>query len=254
MLLHSKILGNSNKHILILHGFLGSGDNWISIARKLTENNFSVHLIDQRNHGRSFHSDEFNYELMCNDLLNYISYYKIKNMILIGHSMGGKTAMKFSLKYPKLILKLIVVDTSPKYYPIHHQYIIDALKKIDFNFLNSRKKIKSELEKCIKQEGLISFIMKNIYWKEEGVLDFRFNLKSLSDNIDKIGEELKSDKKFYKEVFFFKGEKSHYILDSDNELIFNYYPNSSIISISNAGHWLHADRPDEFVSKLLALI
>lgn len=96
--------------------------------------------------------------------------------------------------------------------------------------------------------------MKNIYWKEEGVLDFRFNLKSLSDNIDKIGEELKSDKKFYKEVFFFKGEKSDYILDSDNELIFNYYPNSSIISISNAGHWLHADRPDEFVSKLLALI
>ena len=89
MLLHSKILGNSSKHILILHGFLGSGDNWISIAKKLSLNGFSVHLIDQRNHGRSFHSENFNYELMCGDLLNYINYHRITNLILLGHSMGG---------------------------------------------------------------------------------------------------------------------------------------------------------------------
>ena len=123
MLLHSKILGNSSKHILILHGFLGSGDNWISIAKKLSLNGFSVHLIDQRNHGRSFHSENFNYELMCGDLLNYINYHRITNLILLGHSMGGKTVMKFSLDNPKLILKLIVIDTSPRYYPIQHQYL-----------------------------------------------------------------------------------------------------------------------------------
>lgn len=254
MLLHSKILGNSNKQILILHGFLGSGDNWISIARKLTTNGFSVHLIDQRNHGRSFHSDKFNYELMCDDLLDYINYHKIKNPILLGHSMGGKTVMKFTLKYPKLISKLFVIDTSPKYYSTDHQYIIDTLKKIDFKILDNRKKIRLELEKWIEQSGIRSFIMKNIYWNEEGTLDFRFNLISLSNNIDKIGEEIKSDNKFYGDVFFFKGENSDYILQSDNDLIFNFYPNSRLITISNAGHWLHADNPNDFLSKLLTLI
>mgnify|MGYP001172982721 FL=1 len=254
MLLHSKILGNSSKHILILHGFLGSGDNWISIAKKLSLNGFSVHLIDQRNHGRSFHSENFNYELMCGDLLNYINYHRITNLILLGHSMGGKTVMKFSLDNPKLILKLIVIDTSPRYYPIQHQYILDAIKKIDFKVLDSRKKIELELKKSIKKESIRSFILKNIYWRDEGILDFRFNLTSLSANIDVIGEEINSDKIFLGETFFFKGENSDYIIDSDNNSILSLYPNSKIISISKAGHWLHADNPDEFFEILLNIL
>ena len=254
MLLHSKILGNSANHILILHGFLGSGDNWMSVAKKLSQQDFCIHLIDQRNHGRSFHSDEFNYELMCGDLYNYINYYKIKKPILIGHSMGGKTVMKFSLNFPEHVSKLFVIDTSPKFYPAHHSYIIDAIKKIDFNILDNRKKIKSELEKWITDKGVLQFIMKNIYWKEEGLLDFRFNLKSLSNNINIIGEEIKSLNKFNELTYFFRGEKSNYILDSDNHIILKYFPNSKVISIPNAGHWLHADNPTTFISKLLGLI
>ena len=125
MLLHSKILGDSENHILILHGFLGSGDNWITIARKLNFEGFTVHLIDQRNHGRSYHSENFDYKLMSNDLLKYINHHKIKDPILIGDSMGGMTVMKFSLEFPKLVRKLFVLDISPKEYPIHHQSIIE---------------------------------------------------------------------------------------------------------------------------------
>ena len=139
MLLHSKILGDSENHILILHGFLGSGDNWITIGRKLNFKGFTVHLIDQRNHGRSYHSESFDYQLMSNDLLKYIKHHNIEDPILIGHSMGGKTVMKFSLEFPKLVRKLIVLDISPKEYPIHHQSIIDSLESLDFNSLKCWK-------------------------------------------------------------------------------------------------------------------
>ena len=164
MLLHSKILGDSENHILILHGFLGSGDNWITIARKLNFEGFTVHLIDQRNHGRSFHSENFDYQLMSNDLLKYIKHHNIEDPILIGHSMGGKTAMKFSLEFPKLVRKLFVLDISPKEYPIHHQSIIDSLESLDFNSLSTRKEIDNKLKKSIEQPELRNFLMKNIFF------------------------------------------------------------------------------------------
>ena len=120
MLLHSKILGDSATEVLILHGFLGSGDNWLSVARELCKKNIKVHLIDQSNHGRSFHAKSFNYDDMCNDLLYYIKHYKIIKPVLLGHSMGGKTAMLFSLKYPELISKVFIMDISPKYLSLIH--------------------------------------------------------------------------------------------------------------------------------------
>ena len=254
MLLHSKIIGDSDNHVLILHGFLGSGDNWISIARKLNIEGFTVHLIDQRNHGRSFHSDNFDYEFMSNDLLEYINHHNIKNPILIGHSMGGKTVMKFSLKFPKLVHKLFVLDISPKEYPVHHQQIIDSLIDIDFSKLDTRKKIDAELRKSIEQQGLRNFLMKNVYRKDNKVLDFRFNLKSLSENIDKIGEKVDSAEKFTGEVYFFKGSRSEYIMDSDKDLIQKLFPKAKFTKIKNAGHWLHADNPNDFLSELLSLI
>ena len=138
MILYSKILGDSKKHILILHGFLGSGDNWKSVGRKLNPLGYTIHLIDQRNHGRSFHSEKFDYDIMCEDLFNYIKYHNINNAILIGHSMGGKTAMNFSLNHPKLVSKLIVLDTSTREYPVLHQNIIDSLKEIDLSIFTNR--------------------------------------------------------------------------------------------------------------------
>ena len=127
MILHSKVLGSSKNKIIILHGFLGSLDNWITFSKKISENNFEVHLIDQRNHGKSFHSIEFNYELMVNDLHEYISKFNINSVSIIGHSMGGKTAMLFSLIYPDLVDKLIVVDILPVNYNKSYDLIFDSL-------------------------------------------------------------------------------------------------------------------------------
>jgi len=254
MLLHSKIIGDSNKHILILHGFLGSGDNWISVSRKLNDIGFTIHLIDQRNHGRSFHSEKFDYELMCEDLFNYIEYYNVINPILIGHSMGGKTAMRFSLKYPELIHKLIVLDTSPREYPVLHQAIIDSLKEIDLSIYNTRNSVDDKLKESIKQKDLRNFLMKNIYRTNDGKLSFRFNLRSLSKNIGNIGKKIESDNQFNADVIFIKGENSEYINESDKESINILFPNSKFYIIPNAGHWLHVDNPNDFLSVLLSTI
>ena len=254
MLLHSKIIGDSNKHILILHGFLGSGDNWISVSRKLNDIGFTIHLIDQRNHGRSFHSEKFDYELMCEDLFNYIEYYNVINPILIGHSMGGKTAMRFSLKYPELIYKLIVLDTSPREYPVLHQAIIDSLKEIDLSIYNTRNSVDDKLKESIKQKDLRNFLMKNIYRTNDGKLSFRFNLRSLSKNIGNIGKKIESDNQFNADVIFIKGENSEYINESDKESINILFPNSKFYIIPNAGHWLHVDNPNDFLSVLLSTI
>ena len=254
MLLHSKIIGDSNKHILILHGFLGSGDNWISVSRKLNDIGFTIHLIDQRNHGRSFHSEKFDYELMCEDLFNYIEYYNVTNPILIGHSMGGKTAMRFSLKYPELIQKLIVLDTSPREYPVLHQAIIDSLKEIDLSIYNTRNSVDDKLKESIKQKDLRNFLMKNIYRTNDGKLSFRFNLRSLSKNIGNIGKKIESDNQFNADVIFIKGENSEYINESDKESINILFPNSKFYIIPNAGHWLHVDNPNDFLSVLLSTI
>ena len=254
MILHSKILGDSNKHILILHGFLGSGDNWISIARKLNPVGYTIHLIDQRNHGRSFHSEKFDYHLMCEDLFNYIKHHNIDNSILIGHSMGGKTAMNFSLIHPKLVSKLIVLDTSPRGYPVLHQNIIDSLKEIDLSVFVTRKEIDIELRKSVNQQGLRNFLLKNIYRMNDGNLNFRFNLQSLSQNIGKIGQKIESETQFTSEVIFIKGETSDYINESDKVIINNLFPNAKFYKIPNAGHWLHVDNPIDFISILLSLI
>ena len=106
MLLKSKIIGQGTNPIIILHGFLGMSDNWKSYAKKMSSLGFQIHLLDQRNHGNSFHSNDFNYTFLAQDLYNYISHYKINNPSIIGHSMGGKTAMMFSSLYPTVINKL----------------------------------------------------------------------------------------------------------------------------------------------------
>ena len=254
MLLHSKILGDSATELLILHGFLGSGDNWLSVARELCKKNIKVHLIDQRNHGRSFHAKSFNYDDMCNDLLYYIKHYKIIKPVLLGHSMGGKTAMLFSLKYPELISKVFIMDISPKYYPNTNQHIIDALKKMDLDKFSQRKEIEKVLSNSITMPEIRGFIMKSIYRKSNNKFGIRFNLESLSKNVEIVGKEISSSNKFLKRIFFFKGEKSSYINSSDHTLVYSLFPNAEFTEIKNAGHWLHRDNMSDVLRHLLANI
>jgi pimeloyl-ACP methyl ester carboxylesterase len=248
--LHSRIIGEGEP-LLILHGFLGMSDNWKTLGGKYAKNEFQVHLIDQRNHGKSFHSENFNYELLANDLKNYMAHHNIPKANLIGHSMGGKTVMQFACSNPELVKKLIVADIAPKYYPPHHNEIINGLVSLNFDKINSRSEADNELAKHLSDFGIRQFLLKNLYWVEKGKLGFRFNLSILQDKMEEIGENISTTATFTGETLFLRGDKSEYILQNDFDSIKRHFPKATISTISNAGHWLHAENPKEFFSKTL---
>mgnify|MGYP000428925353 CR=1 FL=1 len=247
-ILHSRIIGEGDP-LLILHGYFGNGDNWKTIANKLSDR-FQVHLIDQRNHGRSFHSDAFDYELLVEDLQDYIEHHQLKNINLLGHSMGGKTAMLYAVEYAKNVNKLIIADISPRMYPPHHHDILEALNSINFAVQTSRALVDLKLAELIPEAGIRQFLMRNIYWREKGQLDFRFNLESLTENNEEVGVALPSFTVFEGESLFLKGENSGYISVDEEPIITAHFPNSKIVTIKNAGHWLHAENPSDFLQEL----
>ncbi|MCD8407881.1 alpha/beta fold hydrolase [Tenacibaculum dicentrarchi] len=252
-ILHSKILG-AGKPFLILHGYFGMGDNWKTHANKFAEDGFEVHLIDQRNHGRSFHSDAFDYELMVDDLHHYITHYHLENIVLLGHSMGGKTAMLFATQYPELIHKLIVVDISPKMYPPHHHDILSALNSVNFTVQNSRKLIDDKLAELIPELGIRQFLLKSVYRKRKDELAFRFNLVSLTENNNEVGEALPSFSIFEGDTLFLKGENSGYISEDEVPLIEAHFSKAIIKTIAKAGHWLHAENPTDFYTQVIGFV
>jgi len=253
MLLHSNILGQGQPFI-ILHGFLGMSDNWKTLGKKFSKLGYQVHLVDQRNHGRSPHSIEFNYQVLVQDLKDYCEKYNLKDIVLLGHSMGGKTAMLFATQYPEIISKLIVADISPRFYPIHHDAILEGLSALDFNILKSRKEADEVLTNYVSEFGIRLFLLKNLYWKEKGQLDLRINLKVLKDNVEEIGEALNKDLKFKGNTLFLKGEKSDYIKKEDELLIVQHFPDATIKTINNAGHWLHAENLLDFYNEVIQFI
>lgn len=245
MTLHSNIIGEG-KPFIILHGFLGMGDNWKTLAKQLSESHFQVHLVDQRNHGRSFHSDEFDYELIAEDLKRYCEANNLKDFTLLGHSMGGKTAMLFATKYSELVTKLLVADISPRYYPVHHDAILEGLSSLDFSKIKSRGKADEVLSNYVHETVTRMFLLKNLYWVEKGQLGLRMNLEALKENVGEVGEALPIDATFEKETLFLRGDRSEYIGEADEAIIHRHFPNSEIVTIANAGHWLHAENPKDF--------
>jgi pimeloyl-ACP methyl ester carboxylesterase len=253
MILHSNTFGEG-KPFIILHGFLGMGDNWKTLAKKFSESNFEMHLVDQRNHGRSFHSDEFDYELMAEDLKDYCAANNLTDIVLLGHSMGGKTAMLFASKYPDLVNKLIVADISPRYYPIHHDAILEGLGSLDFSNIKSRGEADKVLSNYVHEAGIRMFLLKNLFWVEKGQLGLRINLDVLKENVSEVGEALPVHSTFSKETLFLRGDRSEYIGETDEALIYRHFSNSRIETISNAGHWLHAENPKDFYDAVINFI
>ncbi|GGG33699.1 alpha/beta fold hydrolase [Bizionia arctica] len=248
--LYSNILGEG-KPFVILHGFLGMSDNWKTLGAKFSKQNYQVHLIDQRNHGRSFHSDNFNYEVLVEDLKNYCDTHQLKDIVLLGHSMGGKTAMLFSTTYPELVSKLLIADISPRFYPTHHDAILEGLSSLDFNNMESRGDADDQLAKYVSDFGTRQFLLKNLYWNDAKELALRINLEVLNENIDEIGEALPIHAQYKGETLFLRGDKSEYIGLQDESIIKNHFPNSKIITIPKAGHWLHAENPKAFFDEVM---
>lgn len=251
MLLNSNNINNHSEApplgglggFLILHGFLGMSDNWKTLGTQFATDGFQVHLLDLRNHGKSFHSDEFSYELMVEDVYTYCKANNLEKVTILGHSMGGKTAMLFAVSYPEMVQKLIVADIGPKFYPQHHQTILEGLNAVDFTLKPTRIEVEEIVSHYISDSGTRQFLLKNLYWQEPRQLAFRFNLAVFNLKIDEIGKPLPENAVFVAQTLFIRGGNSNYILESDFENIKKHFPNSNIETIPNAGHWLHAENP-----------
>ena len=245
MILYSKIEGNGMP-LLILHGFLGMSDNWKSLGSQFATQGFQVHLLDLRNHGRSFQSKIFDYNVMAQDVKEYCDAKNLETISLLGHSMGGKVAMLFATKYPEKVSKLIIADIAPKFYPQHHQTILEGLLAIDFSEKPSRITVDSIISEYVSDFGTRQFLLKNLYWTTPDQLAFRFNLQNLVENIDEIGKALPEKNIFNNPTLFVRGGNSRYILDEDLPEIRFHFPNSELKTIPAAGHWLHAENPKLF--------
>jgi esterase len=261
MKLFYKKVGNG-KPLVILHGLYGASDNWMSIARKLADD-FEVYLVDQRNHGRSFHDNRHDYESMSGDLLDFMEDAGLERIVLAGHSMGGKTAMCFAAQYPNRIDRLIVIDIAPKAYKTHHRKevlahhdILKAMKNVDFSKVSSLKDVDMMLKPAIKQGRIRAFLMKNLEKGDNGKYSWALNLDVLIRELDSIMDGMNEkcfdpspqEKDF--PVLFIRGGKSQYILDGDMDLIHRIFPSAMLETIPDAGHWLHAEQPAAFVRKV----
>lgn len=251
MKLHYKTFGQGQP-LVIMHGLFGMLDNWQTLGKKWAEN-YQVILVDHRNHGHSPHAPDFDYDVMVDDLAELADDLFLDDMLLIGHSMGGKIAMKFAQTYPELINKMVVADIGPKHYPVHHQQIIAGLKSVDLANIGSRGKVNAQLEEYIPEEGTRQFFLKNLYWKEKGVLDWRFNLDVISHNIGNVGEDMYGVLCEI-ESLFIRGGQSNYILDQDMPDIKHTFPNATFATVPNAGHWLHAENPADFYTQVTAFL
>ena len=248
--LNATVIGEGTP-FLILHGFLGMSDNWKTLGNKFAENGFQVHLIDQRNHGRSPHTSEMTYEVMSQDIKDYCEENDLKSIVLLGHSMGGKVAMQVAGDFPELLQKLIIVDISPKYYAPHHQEILQGLEALENETITSRGDAEDFLAKFVPDKGTRLFLLKNLYWKTKEKLSLRINLEVLSKSGEDIGVALSENISFSKPTLFIRGGNSGYINEEDKALITKHFPNSEIKTIENAGHWVHAEKMNDFYSIVL---
>jgi esterase len=252
MQLHFKESGQG-RAIILLHGLFGSSDNWHPIALRLAES-FQVFAVDQRNHGQSSHSDEINYSLMAGDMNEFMASRGLGTAFVIGHSMGGKTAMQLALQFPGRVEKLVVADMAPRAYAPAYEKIFTALLALDLKSFSSRQAIEDALSTEIPNLVLRRFLLKNLGRDAVGGLFWKIGLRSLAENYLHLREPVFAPVPFAKPALFIRGGKSNYINPEDEPLIHELFPLSEIQTIVGAGHWIHADKPEEFLRLVMEFL
>jgi esterase len=238
----------SGPPLVILHGLFGSLDNWSSIAKELVDH-FTLYLVDQRNHGDSPHDEVWNYAVMVEDLKELLDAEGLEKIYLMGHSMGGKTAMNFAVKYPELVDRLVVADIAPRYYPVHHQSILEGLNSLDLKAIHSRKEADEQLAKYVPELGVRQFLLKSLSRDSEGFV-WKINLPVISREIENVGEALPEGAHFDGPTLFLAGANSNYIQQKDIPDLEAHFPSYELEFVSDAGHWLHAEQPHAVVVEL----
>ncbi len=248
--LHYRELGEGQP-LLILHGLFGMLDNWLSLGRKWSEQ-YRVFLIDQRNHGRSPHSEDFDYPILAEDVFDFIQEHDLPAVNLLGHSMGGKTAMHFATQYPELVERLIVVDIAPVDYPERHDMIFNAFAQ-DISALKSRKEAEHMFESVLPEYGVRQFILKNLHRSKEGPYVWRPNHEVLQQTYPAIiANSLSPYDQFEGPTLFIKGGRSEAHITQDSwPLISHYFPQAELKTVADAGHWVHAEQPEELSGYVL---
>ncbi len=251
--------------LIILHGLFGSSDNWVTIAKKISDN-FTVYLPDLRNHGNSPHSDEHDYLSMRDDIYELVNDLKLKKFFLAGHSMGGKVAINFAIKWPEMLNGLLVADisafgdkiTSQAAYN-QHISILETILSVDLSGLTSRNEVELLLGKEITSERIRGLIMKNMQRNDGNVFVWKINTASILQNLDKIMEGIDRPAAFPQQitgfpVIFLRGAESDYLPVEDYGDIKKIFPAVEFIEIPGAGHWIQADQPDAVAENLLRLL
>lgn len=251
MKLHHRILGEGPP-LLILHGLFGSSDNWQAHARRYAED-FTVYLIDQRNHGHSPHDPVMNYDVMAADLFDFIAEAGLRDVRLIGHSMGGKTILRFAQQYSFLIDRMVVADMGMKAYPPHHDEVFKGLFAVNVENCPSRKEAEERLKAFVSDQGTLQFLLKNLFWREPGLLDWRFNLPAIYNEREHLMAALPQER-VESSTLFLTGGRSHYVLPEDVDAIKQLVPQVTFDVMAGAGHWLHAEDPTQFIQRTLAYL
>jgi pimeloyl-ACP methyl ester carboxylesterase len=236
--------------LIILHGIFGISDNWVSFARQI-EDQFRVLIPDQRNHGQSPHDPTFNYFALCADLYDFIEEHDLEDPIILGHSMGGKVAMRFALEHPDMVKALIVADISMRTYQRRYRHLdmIDAMMNVNFEDAETREDVENQLIDKITEKRIRQFAMKNLYRRERsGQFAWRLNLEAINLNMDEVFEGIEMSETFDKPALFIKGGDSDYVKYEDYDQIYRNFLKAEIETIEGAGHWLHAEKPDEFLA------
>lgn len=232
------------KPLLILHGLFGSLDNWVTLGRRWSED-YAVYLLDLRNHGKSPHTDSHTIEDMVDDLVGFIHDHNLDQPVLLGHSMGGKVVMEMALSHPELVGGVIIVDISPRAYERGHDYIFEGIRSLDMDQISSRQEIEEILSQSIKNLSEVLFMSKNINRSSSG-FSWKINVDVLERDYENIIAPIDSGRTYQGPALLIKGELSRYVKPEDGTLLEEYFPKIKHITILGAGHWVHADRPDEF--------
>jgi esterase len=249
MNLHFEVVGNGAP-LIILHGLLGSADNWRSMSRRLGAH-CKVFAVDLRNHGRSPHSEIFDYDVMTADLREFMEQQALRPVMLLGHSMGGKVAMQFAIDHSEQVDRLVIVDIAPKPYELSHRYILKALRSLDLTRYKSFADVDAALAAEISGKSLRQFLLKNLARDEDGRLRWKIHLEAIYRNYDKLARGVGPERTFDKPTLFIRGGRSNYIGDDDARLIRQIFPQAAIATVPEAGHWAHVDAPEEFFQTVL---
>ena len=251
MKLHSKIFGDKGQDLIVIHGLFGMSDNWNSLGKQFSKY-CKVHLIDLRNHGRSPHSTDFDYDVMCDDVLEYMENHNIQKPILLGHSLGGKVAMKFAFTHPDKLEKLIVADIAPrKYNTDFHKNLLATLYKLPLDNFDKREDIDKLLSVTFEDKGMRLFLLKNLYRNDKKEFAWRFNIDVLLEKVQNIQDASFVSGKLNVPTHFIRGGNSDYINSADELLIKKHFTDFSICTIDGAGHWLHAEDPKKFYTEVM---